>query len=146
MASKDNKDLQGTDYSTLAKADLRTSRRNFIAAASTLATAGVLWAGLGMKPAKAVSDNQNGCDPSGSQPQKCHHCFLSGTRIATPNGDVAIDELRIGDLVMSVSGEANPIKWIGRNHYTRPASEAWNPDLLPVKGGQIRDRRSYAVC
>ena len=62
-----------------------------------------------------------------------HNCFLSGTRIATPDEEVAIDELRIGDLVMTSSGKPKPIKWIGRNHYTRAPSEAWHPDVAPVK-------------
>jgi hypothetical protein len=138
MASKDNKDIQGTDYSHLAKPDLMTSRRNFIAAASTLASAGILLGvGLAASPARAQGANDGlfpGCSPSGGSPSKCdeHHCFLSGTRIATPDGDVAIDELRIGDLVMS-SGGPKPIKWIGRNHYTRAPSEAWDPDVAPVK-------------
>ena len=139
---RDNDNIQGTDYSLLAKPDLRTSRRNFLAAASTLATAGVLWAGLGARPARATTSRDNGlraADING-EPKKCdefalrtHHCFLSGTRIATPDKEVAIDELRIGDLVMTSSGKPKPIKWIGRNHYTRAPSEAWHPDVAPVK-------------
>jgi hypothetical protein len=80
------------------------------------------------------------CGPSGNQPSKCdefvvpeHHCFLSRTRIATPDQQVAIDELRIGDLVITSSGKPKPIKWIGRNHYTRAPSKPWHPDLAPVK-------------
>ena len=136
--------IQGTDYSLLAKPDLRTSRRNFLAAASTLATAGILWAGLGTSRARARQPHpdNNGLQLGAINPaiQKCddfddpaHHCFLSGTRIATPDREVAIDELRIGDLVMTVSGKPKPIKWIGRNHYTRAPSEAWHPDVAPVK-------------
>ena len=53
--------IQGTDYSLLAKPDLRTSRRNFLAAASTLATAGILWAGLGVPAAKAGNGKMTGC-------------------------------------------------------------------------------------
>ena len=33
----------------------------------------------------------------------------------------------------AASGAPKPVKWIGRNHYTRGASEAWRSDLLPVK-------------
>lgn len=130
MVSRDKKYEQRADYSPLAKPDLRTSRRNFIAAASTLATAGVLWVGLGAKPARAQS--AQGCESSNEQPNGCH-CFLAGTRIATPDGEVAIDELQIGDLVITSSGEPKPIKWIGRNHYRRAPSEAWRPDVVPVK-------------
>ena len=69
----------------------------------------------------------------GTRRTRGHNCFLSGTRIATPNDEVAIDELRIGDLVITSSGKPKPIKWIGRNHYTRAPSEAWHPDVAPVK-------------
>jgi len=127
------RDAEGLPF---AEPDLNTSRRNFLAAASTLATAGVLWVGLGAKPARAVADNQNGCGPSGEQPQKCH-CFLSGTRIATPDKEIAIEDLRIGDVVMTVSGKPKPIKWIGRNRYKRQASRAWGPDSAPVKVGRF---------
>jgi hypothetical protein len=34
---------------------------------------------------------------------------------------------------MTSSGKPKPIKWIGRNHYTRAPSETWHPDLAPVK-------------
>ncbi len=40
-------------------------------------------------------------------------CFLPGTRIATPNGEVQIQDLAVGDPVTTVSGEARPVRWIG---------------------------------
>jgi hypothetical protein len=40
-------------------------------------------------------------------------CFVAGTRIATPYGELAIEHLRVGDEVTTVSGEAARIRWIG---------------------------------
>jgi len=58
-------------------------------------------------------------------------CYLAGTRIAVPTGEQAIETLRAGDLVMTTSGVAKPIKWIGRHTYTA-ALVAANAQLRPV--------------
>lgn len=42
------------------------------------------------------------------------NCFLQGTRIATPTGEVLIESLREGDEVLTLENTAAPIKWIGR--------------------------------
>jgi hypothetical protein len=41
-------------------------------------------------------------------------CFAAGTRIATPAGDVPVETLRAGDLVLTAAGAAVPALWIGR--------------------------------
>lgn len=40
-------------------------------------------------------------------------CFAAGTMIATPEGEVAVETLSIGDMVMTASGDQVPVKWIG---------------------------------
>jgi Hint domain/RTX calcium-binding nonapeptide repeat (4 copies) len=41
-------------------------------------------------------------------------CFYSGTLVATPSGEVAVETLKAGDLVLTAEGEAKPIRWLGR--------------------------------
>ena len=59
-------------------------------------------------------------------------CFTAGTAIATPSGEVAVEHLRIGDLVATHSGEARKLKWIGRRAIAREFVAA-NPQLRPVR-------------
>ncbi|MEJ0017951.1 MAG: Hint domain-containing protein [Acetobacteraceae bacterium] len=43
-------------------------------------------------------------------------CFTRATRIATPDGDIAVEDLREGDLVRTLAGRAAPVQWIGHRH------------------------------
>ncbi|MCC1495137.1 Hint domain-containing protein [Cognatishimia sp. F0-27] len=40
-------------------------------------------------------------------------CFAAGTMIATPTGDVLVEDLRIGDLITTADGSATAVLWIG---------------------------------
>ncbi len=61
----------------------------------------------------ALADTTVNQTPSVIQSQQIA-CFAAGTRIATPNGPVAVEDLREGDLVLTESGTSQPITWIGR--------------------------------
>jgi hypothetical protein len=66
-------------------------------------------------------------------------CFLLGTLIRTPDGDVAVEHLQVGDLVLAHTGVAE-IKWIGRRMIDPKAIEKPR-DTLPVriKAGAIAE-------
>ncbi|MFN4100550.1 MAG: Hint domain-containing protein [Pararhodobacter sp.] len=42
------------------------------------------------------------------------NCFLTGTMIATPAGEVAVETLHTGDLVLTADGRAVPVRWLAR--------------------------------
>jgi hypothetical protein len=57
-------------------------------------------------------------------------CFLNGTYIATPNGETPVEQLAVGDEVMTHCGKAYPIIWIGRRRIdltTHPRPETVAP-------------------
>jgi hypothetical protein len=40
-------------------------------------------------------------------------CFAEGTRVDTPDGPVAVEDLASGDLVLTAGGTSRPVRWIG---------------------------------
>jgi ELWxxDGT repeat protein len=43
-------------------------------------------------------------------------CFAAGTRIAAKSGNVIVEQLRIGDIVLTASGNRQAVQWIGHRH------------------------------
>jgi hypothetical protein len=58
-------------------------------------------------------------------------CFVAGTLIATLRGEVPVEELRIGDLVLNRDGWPSPVRWIGVRRLSGAELRA-APHLRPV--------------
>jgi len=67
-------------------------------------------------------------------------CYCPGTLIKTKLGQKKVEKLKIGDEVMNASGDARPIKWIGRRSYNGRFVMG-RKDILPVciKAGALDD-------
>ncbi len=59
-------------------------------------------------------------------------CYVTGTEITTGRGEIAVENLRIGDRVVTISGEERAVMWIG--HRTIDCRKATRPaEVRPVR-------------
>ena len=67
-------------------------------------------------------------------------CYCPGTLIQTGRGQERVEDLKIGDEVMTMSGALRPIKWIGRRRYSGRFAMG-QKHILPVciKAGALED-------
>jgi hypothetical protein len=108
-----------------------SARRHFLgisaAVAGRIAAGGAVGLPIlasGSKPAKA--------DRGRDRDDGNHHCFLTGTRILTPRGEVPVEELTIGALVDTLNGPL-PVKWIGHRRFKKVASSSWHSSVAPIR-------------
>ena len=110
------------------------ARRHFLgiaAAAGARVAAATGAAGAILSASSAHSMGRN-WGKRGGKGQHGSNCFLRGTTLSTPTGEVNVEELAIGDMLTTVTGDAMPIRWIGRRTYmpTRyPATET----VMPIR-------------
>ncbi|NUB44461.1 Hint domain-containing protein [Fertoebacter nigrum] len=68
-------------------------------------------------------------------------CFAAGTRIGTPQGEVAIEDLRAGDMVLTADGGPRVIRWAGARRVEARGA------LAPIRiaAGTLGNRRDLLV-
>jgi len=63
-------------------------------------------------------------------------CFAAGTSIATPTGERAVEDLAMGDLVLTKDGRAVPVLWLGQQrlhkHFGRSAAQ-----MVRIRAGAL---------
>ncbi len=68
-------------------------------------------------------------------------CFVSGTRILTPKGEIAVDDLVAGDQVVTMDHGLQAIRWIGS--CSRPATGSFAP--IRFRKGVMGNTRDLLV-
>jgi len=68
-------------------------------------------------------------------------CFTSGTMIATLDGDVPVEDLQIGDMVLTKDRGAQPVRWIGQ----RAVSGRGDFAPILIKAGALGNDRDLRV-
>ena len=74
-------------------------------------------------------------------------CYARGTRILTSRGEMAVEALRCGDLVVTLLGRGaalKPVRWLGRRHIT-PGRHQRPESVWPVRigAGALADRQPH---
>ena len=66
-------------------------------------------------------------------------CFMAGTMIRTPDGEVAVEALKPGDLVLTTTGEAKPVNWVGRQTVSKRFADPLRSYPIRVRAGALDD-------
>lgn len=96
-----------------------------VAAVSAMAATTIFPASIAQAMGKPwwKKDDGGGDDPM---------CFLHGTAILTPTGEVCVERLQVGDRVETARGKTMVVKWIGRHIYKRSGA-SWHTGVVPIR-------------
>jgi hypothetical protein len=78
---------------------------------------------------------RDGADTIWAQGWESIVCFAEGTRIVTPNGEDAVENLRAGDMVLAMrDGQAGfePLRWVGFMDVAVPRNAAMAAKTAPI--------------
>jgi hypothetical protein len=64
-------------------------------------------------------------------------CFMAGTQILTPYGEVAVETLKRGDLVLTADGAEKPVVWLGRQTISTMFADPIRVWPIRVKAGAL---------
>jgi hypothetical protein len=64
-------------------------------------------------------------------------CFYAGTRLATAEGDIAVEDIIAGTLLKTVSGESKPVRWLGRSQVSTRFADPLRVLPIRIKAGAL---------
>lgn len=121
---------------------MNPARRHFLHVVSALAGTAVL-TGQAQAHDRGRSTDMAGYRPGrgegrstdnrGQAPRSGGRCMLRGTRVLTTRGAERIEDVQIGDSVITADGKAKPVKWIGRRRFTQGPTARWPENIHPVR-------------
>ncbi|MDQ0561667.1 hypothetical protein QO004_003467 [Rhizobium mesoamericanum] len=118
-----------------------TARRRFLgvaaAAAARVASVAALAMAASSLPMRAEGlhlgwGNGNGNSGGNGTPGRGAQCFLRGTSILTDCGEKRVEDLQTGARVVLLEGETSPIKWVGRQAFTKGGA-CWQEGVIPIR-------------
>jgi hypothetical protein len=68
-----------------------------------------------------------------------HHCFYAGTLIRTPGGEVPVETLRPGDLVLTAEGGPAPVRWVGRQTVSTRFADPLRALPIRIRAGALAE-------
>jgi hypothetical protein len=107
------------------------SRRRFLVISAGLAGKVAATGAISLPVLATMSKRAQAVGPS----RGGSHCFLRGTYISTPDGEISVEDLRIGALVETLRGPM-PVKWIGRQSF-RKNSRSWHWSMAPIRVARL---------
>ena len=60
-------------------------------------------------------------------------CFAQGTLILTQHGEIPVEALSIGDVLLTLDGGEQPVVWISKSHHQWPGSDEKHKPVLIAK-------------
>jgi hypothetical protein len=66
-------------------------------------------------------------------------CFLTGTMIATPDGERLVETLEIGDIILTTNGSTRAIRWIGRQSVVSVFASPLRSYPIRIAAGALGD-------
>jgi hypothetical protein len=68
-------------------------------------------------------------------------CFCAGTQILTETGEVAVENLAIGDQVVTAEGQVMPVRWIGLNTVSTRFADPLRVLPIRIRAGALAENR-----